>query len=112
MMGNRTTSLVAVSGLPLKVADFTSLNPDCSVAGTAVVRVSEMPEHGVVIVRSGRRVLYLLDREPRQQCNFRSTNGMNVVYVSSSGYTGPILFAVDGFAGGQEYQLTFNLTVK
>ena len=110
--GNRTTSPVAVSGLPLKLAHFTSLNPDCSAAGTAVVRVSKNPEHGVVIVRSGEGYSTFPPENPRQQCNFRSTNGMNVIYVSSSSYTGPDSLAVDGFAGGQEYQLTFNLTVK
>lgn len=107
-----TASPVAVSGLPLKLAHFVDLNPDCSPVGDLVVRVAKNPEHGVVTLRSGEGYTNYGPQNPRYQCNLRSTSGMNVIYLSNLGYAGPDSLAVDVFGGGSEAQQTYNLTVK
>jgi hypothetical protein len=112
-IGGRTMSPVAVSGLSLKLAHITNLNPDCSLIGEQpVVRVLRNPEHGHVTVSSGQGYSTYARENPRHQCDFRPSSGVNIVYVSNSGYVGPDSVAVDAFGGGQEGQLTFNLTVK
>ncbi len=111
--GGYTASLVAVSGLPLKLAHFVDLSPDCSPVGDLVVRVSKNPEHGVVTLRRGEGYTTNYEpQNPRYQCNLRPTSGMNVIYVSNPGYVGPDSLAVEAFGGGSAGQQTYNLTVK
>jgi hypothetical protein len=111
--GAPTYSPVAVSGVPLKLAHFTSLNADCSSIGDTVVRVTKNPDHGVVMVQKGSGYSYYPAANPHSQCNLRPTAGTNLTYVSSPGYTGPDSVAVDAiYPSGGESHATFNLTVK
>lgn len=110
--GSYTASLVAVSGLPLKLGHYADLNPDCSPVGDIVVRVTKSPEHGVVTVTMGEGYTNFRPQNTRYKCNFRPTGGVNVIYVSNRGYSGSDSVALDYFGGGVEGHNTFNLTVR
>ncbi len=108
-----TISPVAVSGLPLRLAHYSALNPDCSSIGETVVRVMKNPEHGAVFVQKGEGYTNFAAANPRNHCNSRPTRGSNLTYVSNPGYTGQDSVAVDViFPNGREGQSVFNLTVK
>jgi hypothetical protein len=111
--GDRTVSPVAVAGTPLRLGHFADLNPDCSPIGEADVRVTKAADHGVVILRPGEGYTNFASANPRNQCNFRPTTGVNAIYTAERGYTGPDTVVLDIiFPTGEERQLAYNLNVK
>jgi hypothetical protein len=111
--GNATLSPVAVTGKPLRLAHFANLNPDCSPIGEPDVRVTKTPDHGVVAVGVGEGYTNFVPANPRNHCNVRATPGVNAVYTSSRGYTGPDTVALDViFPTGEERQFSYSLNVK
>jgi hypothetical protein len=111
--GNRTLSPVAVAGTPLRLGHFTNLNPDCSPIGEPDVRVTKAADHGAVTLRRGEGYSNFVPANPRNQCNFRPTSGVNANYTAERGYTGPDTVVLDViFPTGEERQLAYNLTVK
>jgi hypothetical protein len=100
-MGGRTLNAVAVSGLPLRLVHVTDLNPACSPAGKPIVRVVKNPEHGIVAVNGGEGYSSHASENPRHQCDFHPTSGVNAAYISAPGHAGPDSLAVDVFVGGK-----------
>jgi hypothetical protein len=111
--GSGFSSPVAIAGVPLRLAHFASLNPDCSSAGVVVARVAKPADHGVVTARVGEGYTNFVAANPRQHCNFHPTSGVNAVYTPDRGYAGPDSVALDViFPTGEERQYTYNLNVK
>src|SRR4051812_27091518 len=64
---------------------FTSLNPNCSVAGETQVRVSSQPRNGDLIIRNGSGVTSYPRSNQRYACNDRYVRGVEVFYRSYGG---------------------------
>src|SRR5271155_4577540 len=82
--GGQIVSPVAVAGKPLRLGHFANLNPDCSPIGEPDVRVSKLPDHGVVTVRAGEGYTNFAPANPRNHCNYRPTPGVNATYTASA----------------------------
>jgi hypothetical protein len=110
---SRTVSPVAVAGLPLKIGHFASLNPDCTSMGEVVARITKNADHGVVTIQPGQGYTNYPETNPRNHCNYKPTSGVNVIYVSNSGYIGPDSVGLDFFyPNGSELQFAVNVKVK
>jgi hypothetical protein len=104
---------VVASGVPLRVWHFSSLNIDCSPFGEVIVRIVKTADHGSVTARAGNGYSNYGQANPRYNCNFKPTSGVNAVYSPKPGYTGPDSVSVDVFyPAGVEQQYTSTLIVK
>ena len=104
---------VVVSGTPIKLGHFSSLNEDCSSIGDTTVRITQQPQHGQVTLRHENGYAFYASENPRHVCNSRPTPGIALVYVSDPGYVGPDSVAVDAiYANGFERTVSFSLNVK
>ncbi len=89
-----------------------STNPDCSSAGTVVVRLAQGPEHGRVSIRSTGVFPKFPESNPRSACNRRRVAGMQATYVSQRGYTGPDHVVLEAlFPAGQGRRITMSIRV-
>jgi hypothetical protein len=104
---NRT---VAVGGV-LKVGHYASVNPDCSLLGMPVVRLSVPPTHGVV--RTVKKSGFSRFSGPFAQCNARRVAGVSVEYRPERGFAGTDSFSLDIiYASGRERVESFGVTIK
>jgi len=83
------------SGRPLMLYRAWSTNPDCTSAGTVVMRVAQPPEHGRVTIRQTGVFPSFPQSNLRSVCNRRRVPGVQAVYVSQRGYTGPDFTALE-----------------
>jgi hypothetical protein len=88
-MASAQAQKMVASGRPLMLYEAYATNPDCSSAGTVVLRVSEPPEHGRVTIRQTGVFPRFPEANPRNICNRRRVSGMQATYVSQRGYIGP-----------------------
>jgi hypothetical protein len=79
---------VVASGKPLILYQANATNPDCTSAGTVVIRVAEPPEHGRVSIRQTGVFPNFAEANLRSVCNRRRVPGVEAIYVSQRGYTG------------------------
>jgi hypothetical protein len=80
---------IVASGRPLILYRAWSTNPDCTSAGTVVMRVAQQPEHGRVSIRQTGVFPRFAESNIRSVCNRRRVPGAQATYVSQRGYIGP-----------------------
>ncbi len=101
------------SGYPLILSNLYSTNPDCTSSGKIVVRVTRSPEHGKVTVRDAGVFPNFPESNIRSACNRRRVPGVQVIYVSQRGYTGPDFVGLQvNFPMGREATGRFPIQVK
>jgi hypothetical protein len=105
------TKTVASGGV-LKLGHYTSVNPDCSLLGMPVVRVSVAPMHGVVRTMKTSDFSHFA-AAAFDRCNTRRVAGVSVEYRPERGFAGTDTFSLDIiYASGRERAESFAITVK
>jgi hypothetical protein len=95
------------SGRPLQLYHAYATNPDCSSAGTVVLRVAQPPAHGRVSIQQTGVFPSFPAANPRSACNRRRVPGVQAVYVSDRGYTGPDIVVLQAlFPAGRGVTVT------
>lgn len=109
----QSASKVALSGAQIVLGQVASVNPDCTEAGRPVVRVTQSPEHGRLIISNASVFPYFRNYNPRSECNWRRVPGIVVKYVSERGYTGSDSAVLEAFfANGTSRSQSFNIMVR
>ena len=104
---------VAASGVPVLIGHWADLNPDCTPTGPITLRVVRQPEHGEVTIRERSGYTFFAKDNPRFVCNARATPGVDVTYVSRSGYVGADSLTLEViFTEGGQRQPTFAINVR
>jgi hypothetical protein len=104
---------VAASGRPLVLYEAYSTNPDCSSAGSVVLRVAQAPEHGRVSIRRTGVFPSFPESNLRNACNRRRVPGVQAVYVSQRGYLGADLVVLEAiYPRGRGVTVTRPILVK
>ena len=99
-----------VAGGTLRLGHYASANPDCSSKGRTIVRVSNAPAHGMVLLRSGKDFSHF---PSLPQCNAVRVEGVTAQYRSQRGYIGTDTVELDIiYPSGNERTESFNITVK
>ena len=100
------------SGRPLQLYQAYSTNPDCSSAGTVVLRVVQGAEHGRVSVHQTGVFPNFPQSNPRSACNRRRVRGVVATYVSQRGYLGSDLVVLQVlFPAGRESTISVPINV-
>jgi hypothetical protein len=100
------------SGRPLKLYHAYSTNPDCSSAGTVVLRVVQGPEHGRVSIAQTGVFPKFPESNLRNVCNRRRVAGVQATYVSQRGYLGPDFVVLQVlFPAGREKSVSIAIRV-
>jgi len=103
---------VVASGRPLMLYQAYSTNPDCSSAGTVVLRVAQLPEHGRVSIHPTGVFPKFPEANPRSVCNRRRVPGVEATYVSQRGYLGSDFVVLEAlFPAGRGVRLRFPIRV-
>jgi hypothetical protein len=103
---------VVASGRPLMLYQAYSTNPDCSSAGTVVLRVAQSPEHGRVNIHPTGVFPKFPEANPRSVCNRRRVPGVEATYVSQRGYLGSDFVVLEAlFPAGRGVRLRFPIRV-
>lgn len=98
---------------PSRINAWFDLNPDCSVAGTATVRLLDPPMHGTMIVKPGRFYPNFPKQDQRYSCNLRPRPGIAGFYRPVPGYTGRDSFTIAVITPtGSAWTSDFHLEVK
>jgi hypothetical protein len=84
----QTATKYAVSGRPLKLSFFATVNPDCSSVGQTTIRLTRAPEHGRVSVTQTMDFPNFAPSNVRFACNRRRVAGATINYVSQRGFVG------------------------
>jgi hypothetical protein len=104
---------VALSGVAIELAQMSSVNPDCTAAGRPVVRPTQLPEHGRLIIANAAVFPYFREANVRSACNRRRVPGVIVKYVSQRGYTGTDSAGIEVFyPTGVARSTSYNFTVR
>ena len=82
------SAINVVAGHQVQVRWAYSLNPDCSSAGQIVVRITQPPQHGRVVIRNGRGFPNFPSSSNFSTCNTRRVAGIAAYYQPESGYVG------------------------
>ena len=103
----------ALSGVPLKLAHFASVNPDCTTKGRTEVRIANSPAHGVVRTRKALDYSRFQQFTPSSGCDFRRVVGTSLTFQSEKGFVGTDYVTVDViYPSGFERNDTYEITVK
>jgi hypothetical protein len=103
---------VVASGKPLQLYQAYATNPDCSSAGTVVVRVAQPPAHGRISIRQTGVFPNFPAVNPRSACNRRRVPGVQAIYISERGYTGADLVVLQAlFPAGRGLNITTSIHV-
>jgi len=104
---------VALSGVPIVLGEYASVNPDCTDAGRPTVRLTQNPEHGRLIISNASIFPFFREANPRSSCNRRRVPGVVVKYVSQRGYTGTDSAGLEIFSSrGTARTASFNIAVR
>jgi hypothetical protein len=87
-MASAHAEKVVASGRPLLLYQAYATNPNCTSAGTVVVRVAQPPDHGRVNIRQTGVFPRFPESNLRNVCNRRRVPGVEATYVSQRGYIG------------------------
>ena len=111
--GLKRVAKSALSGVKLRLAFDTALNPDCSSVGKTVIRVTLAPAHGTATVEDGTGYSGFDEKNQRYHCNEQKSNGAILWYQSEKGYAGPdtLSYQVIYPTGGTR-EATVDLTVN
>jgi hypothetical protein len=77
-----------VSGERQRIDFIFALNPDCTTAGYATVRIISPPVNGELTTEPGVDYPAFSKENQRYQCNLKKSPVINVYYKSSPGYVG------------------------
>jgi hypothetical protein len=88
-VGSAHADKVVASGRPLMLYQAYATNPDCTSAGTVVLRIAQPPEHGRITIHQTGVFPRFPESNPRNVCNRRRVPGVEATYVSQRGYLGP-----------------------
>ncbi len=106
-------SKTALSGASINIYHAYSVNPDCSSAGQMVVRVTNPPQHGRIVVKNAQVFPFFPEFNPRSVCNRRRVPGVRVFYSSDRGYTGSDAAAIEIFSpSGQTHDVSYSISVR
>ena len=108
-----TTVSTVVSGIRTRIGFSFSLNPDCSVDGTIVVRVLQPPKNGKFesVDEIGNSNYEKKDQKFR--CNIESRLVSKYFYTSDEGFSGKDRLMIETFfPNGNSRKRTFEVTVK
>lgn len=110
--GAQGISKTVAAGGVLKLGHYTSVNPDCSLLGMPVVRVSVAPMHGVVRTMKTSDFSHF-SGAAFDRYNTRRIAGVSVEYRPERGFAGTDTFSLDIiYASGRERAESFAVTVK
>jgi hypothetical protein len=102
-----------ISGKPLKVDVYYSINPDCTSLGSTTIRLIEQPKHGTVEFRETTDFPYFREGNSRAHCNTRRVPVTQVIYIPAPGYTGPDSFQTDAvFPSGSARTAQYKVEVR
>ena len=105
--------LRADSGRELRLVFVSEEKLDCTIAGTADVRVINAPSHGQVRIQNERGFPSFAEDSPRRACNKWRVNGVGIYYTSDKDYAGDDYVTLHyGFPDGEEATSDFVVTVK
>jgi hypothetical protein len=111
-MASAHAEKVVASGRPLMLYQAYATNPDCTSAGTVVVRVAQPPEHGRVTIRQTGVFPRFAELNPRSVCNRRRVPGIQATYVSQRGYIGSDFIVLEAlFPAGRGVRVTLPIRV-
>ncbi len=100
------------SGRPLQLYHAYSTNPDCSSAGTVVLRVTQPPLHGRVSISHTGVFPNFPESNLRNVCNRRRVPGVQAIYVSQRGYVGPDFVVLQAlYPAGRGRNITISISV-
>ncbi|GEM_PF-1352709 len=103
----------AVAGVPLRLDFVTALNPDCTLIGKTVIRVTAKPNHGTARVEDGTGYSSFDAKNQRYHCNEQKTNGELVWYTPAKDYTGPDSISYEIiYPTGNKSATTVDITVN
>lgn len=104
---------VVEHGRSIKVADFGTYNPDCSVVGSTTVNLTSAPQGGTVETASGQDYPVFNSNNVRFHCDRRRLPSTQVFYRASPNFTGADVFTVEVvFAGGEARQYRYTVYVR
>jgi hypothetical protein len=94
--------------------DFlSSINPDCSPVGSIVVRVTEQPHDGKVLVENGTGFTNYPFENQRYECNKRKSEGVLIFYEPHPAFAGADSIMLDViFPSGAEMKRHYSIDVK
>jgi hypothetical protein len=103
----------AVSGTPQRLDFFSSVNPDCTLKGLPVVRLSAAAQYGRITIDEDDGYPTFPMNSPYAPCNRQRIRGLAVSYVSNAGYTGSDSASVESiFPGGNYKAVRYSIVVK
>lgn len=113
--GNRTLqqNKTAAAGMPMRLNSALSLNPDCSVIGIPVGRLTQAPLHGTI--RFIRQDVFpdYVPSNPRSRCNTVKFPAITVEYTSFPGYIGSDAAVVEIISpDGKDTEIKYAIAVK
>lgn len=85
----REITRVAAAEQKLRVDFLDVIQPDCSSAGQATVRILDQPQHGTLTIEEGQEFTFFPKDHPNFACNSRKSDGTLVFYQSNQDYLGP-----------------------
>jgi hypothetical protein len=112
-LSRETFDRIIISGTKTQIGFFHSLNPDCTLTGETIVRVTKEPEHGKIDIATINSFAHFKKDNIRFKCNEHKVKGPAVFYKSEDKYVGDD--AVDFlviFPKGFAWDLHVNLKVK
>ena len=94
--------------------DFNAgIHEDCTSIGETITRVTIPPEHGTVVIISGRNYPNFPQTNRRYVCNSQKVNASQVWYTPRKGYIGPDSVSIDVIYGdGGSKQKTIPIQVR
>ena len=102
-----------IAGKPFKLYTAYSTNPDCSAAGSPVIRVAAPPSNGSVSVARGSAFPSFPESNVRSACNRRRVPATIATYIARRGYTGPDSLSIEIiYESGQTRQASYDLMVR
>ncbi|MBR1266715.1 hypothetical protein JQ629_04240 [Bradyrhizobium sp. AUGA SZCCT0222] len=111
-IGSAHAGKVVASGRPLQLYWAVATNPDCTSAGTVVLRVAQAPAHGRVSIQHAGVFPSFSSINPRSACNRRRVPGVKATYVSQRGYLGSDLVVLQAlFPNGRGVNVTIPIRV-